>query len=62
MSKKAEQTEAVFKEVCVWCAAVIRRNSTKPSYGMCLKCFMRMMREHTRLFQRDNKSQAASDR
>jgi hypothetical protein len=62
MSKKTARNEAVFQEVCVWCGAVIRLNGAKPSRGMCLECFARMVREHTRPFQRDDKSQAASDR
>jgi hypothetical protein len=62
MRNKAGQTETVFQEVCVWCGAVIRLNGTKPSRGMCPKRFARMMREHTRPFQRDGNSHGASDR
>jgi len=61
MSKTAGQNEAIFQQVCVWCGEVIRLNGRKPSRGMCLKCFARMMREHTRP-RRDDNSRAASDR
>jgi hypothetical protein len=62
MSKKVGQTAPVFREVCVWCGVVIRLDDKKPSRGMCLKCFGRMMREHTRPFPRDDNSHASGDR
>jgi hypothetical protein len=62
MSKRSEQNKAAFQEVCVWCGEVIHSNRTKPSRGMCLKCFARMMREHARAFQSGDRSREASDR
>jgi hypothetical protein len=62
MRKKAGQTETAFQAICVWCGIVIRLNGAKPSRGMCLKCFARMMREHTRPVQHDGNSHGASDR
>ena len=62
MSRKAEQSAPVFQAVCTWCGVVIRRTDTKPSRGMCLRCFARMLREHTRPFQSADKPYAASDR
>jgi uncharacterized paraquat-inducible protein A len=48
--------------VCSWCGDVIRRNSAKPTHGMCQRCFARMMREHSRSLQRRESSPDASDR
>lgn len=62
MRNKAGQAKTAFQAVCVWCGTVIRLNDMKPSRGMCLKCFARMMREHVRPFQRDGNSHGASDR
>jgi hypothetical protein len=62
MSKKAEQAAPVFQQLCAWCGALIRLGGKKPSRGMCPKCFARMVREHTRPFQRDDNSHGASDR
>jgi hypothetical protein len=61
MSKQAVQSGELFRAECVWCGALIRLNGTKPSRGMCVKCFARMMREHTRPHRRE-RPQEASDR
>ena len=48
MNKQLSQDELRFKVVCSWCGVVIRRASVKDSHGMCLKCYARMLREHSR--------------
>jgi hypothetical protein len=62
MDKRAEQGEPTYRAVCTWCGVLIRRTDTKPSRGMCLKCFARMLQEHTRPFQSGDKTYRASDR
>ena len=61
--KDAEgQDEPMFRVVCVWCGAEIRRASAPESPGMCQACFRQMVEEHTRLAARQHASAHASDR
>lgn len=40
--------EGRYRVVCTWCGAVIRHGSHQESRGMCLRCFARIMDEHSR--------------
>ena len=47
-----ERDEVLFRVICVWCGAEIRRASAPESHGTCQACFRRMIEEHARLAAR----------
>jgi hypothetical protein len=55
MSREAEREEPRFKMECTWCGQIIRRDVTKDSHGMCLKCYARMLGEHGHSHERESR-------
>ena len=51
-----------YRVVCTWCGATIRHNNFKESRGMCLKCFTRMLAEHTSRHQQPDYGLKSSER
>jgi ribosomal protein L40E len=62
MSRRVTQERVNYQVVCTWCGATIRHNNVKESRGMCLKCYARMLTEHTRTYQLTNKHSKVSER
>jgi len=54
MQNESRREDLSFKVECSWCGRVIRRNNTKDSHGMCLKCYARMLGEHGHSHEFDN--------
>lgn len=62
MNKEVGNERLSFKVECTWCGTVIRRNNTKDSRGMCLKCYARMLSDHARSHETGTAPRWASDR
>jgi hypothetical protein len=62
MNKEVRREGLIFKVECTWCGMVIRRNNSKDSRGMCLKCYARMLTDHARSHENGNAPRWASDR
>ena len=62
MSWKEKSDGGDFKVVCTWCGVIIRHTKAKDSQGMCLKCYARILGEHGRSHERDDRPQWSSDR
>ncbi|MDT4895035.1 MAG: hypothetical protein QOH25_112 [Acidobacteriota bacterium] len=54
MNEETAKEELRFKVECTWCGAIIRRNSSKDSHGMCLKCYARMLGERGHEHERES--------
>jgi hypothetical protein len=54
MNREARNEELKFKVECTWCGNIIRRNDSKDSQGMCLRCYARMLGEHGHSHERDD--------
>jgi hypothetical protein len=61
MKEKVQQSKSRFCVFCIWCNAKIRKDKEEDSYGVCLKCFYRILDDHLRSLQ-PGKIQFASDR
>lgn len=62
MNKEVGNERLSFKVECTWCGTIIRRNNTKDSRGMCLKCYARMLSDHARSHETGTSPRWASDR
>lgn len=62
MSRAMSQENVNYRVVCTWCGATIRHNNVKESRGMCLKCYARMLAEHTSAHQLTHKRAKVSER
>jgi len=62
MKKEVGAEKPDYKVECTWCGTIIRRNSSKDSRGMCLKCYARMLSEHGRSHEAGRRLRFASDR
>lgn len=62
MNKAVGQNLSNYREVCTWCGVVIRHNNVKESFGMCLPCYARMLREHTHRFRQTGREFKSSER
>ena len=56
-----EQPRSHFCVLCIWCGAKIRKDKEEDSFGVCLKCFYRILNDHLRSLQ-FGRNQFASDR
>ena len=43
MAKQTPRTDLGFKVICITCGVKIRENASDDSYGMCLRCFYKML-------------------
>ena len=43
---KNEKAQLTHNVVCSWCGCTVRRDSIKPSEGMCKACYHAMLRRH----------------
>jgi hypothetical protein len=43
MAKQTPRTDPGFKVICITCGVKIRDNASDDSYGMCLRCFYKML-------------------
>ena len=62
MQRESGEEKRIYKVECSWCGAIIRRNSAKESRGMCLKCYARMLSEHSSSHEPSRTPRRTSDR
>jgi len=43
MAEQTRRTDPGFKVICITCGVKIRENASDDSYGMCLRCFYKML-------------------
>lgn len=62
MNKGSGRDISNYREVCTWCGVVIRHNNVKESFGMCLRCYARMLGEHSRRYYETGRAFKSSER
>ena len=62
MAKQKAASDRGFKVVCISCGVQIRENASDDSYGMCLKCFYRMLAVRLRSQKRASAGEFVSER
>jgi len=62
MKKQLPKIDPGFKVVCISCGVKIRENASDDSYGMCLRCFYRMLAVRLRSQKRVAAGEFVSER
>jgi hypothetical protein len=62
MAKQVAKGGRSFKILCISCGVKIRDNAGEDSYGVCLRCFYRMLAARLRAHKRVMAGEYVSDR
>ena len=62
MAEQKRKSNPGFKVICILCGTKIRENASDDSYGMCLRCFYRMLAVRLRSQKRVAAGEFVSER
>jgi hypothetical protein len=62
MAEQKRKSNSGFKVICISCGTKIRENASDDSYGMCLRCFYRMLAVRLRSQKRVAAGEFVSER